>query len=350
MALARLGHAVTGRLRRPLHLLHPPPPPLTDHHAAVAHSFALIHESTRARGFASSPYNAGGVIGYKGQSPVYTVKVLELLLQINHTRSMSTAAQAEPPSLSKAPTPSQTSSKVPLGARKVGMKVVMMSPGFVYEPYSIREPIPFWKSSLPFPNTDPSASFQDRIVRVSSFKLNTKRWFTPSGWRRTKEDVILEMKNAYAVSRLRKKTGYTKKQFYDQAFKIYKEVNTLMARGDTPSLRKILTERMHSTIKNELKKRQSMWSSVHWELVEPAVCIRTLRARMIGLDKNDLDKAFIQLTLEFVTKQKFEAYNTKGEVVSGDKSKEVLVKDIWVFERSLFHPGAYWRVCGRITL
>lgn len=177
-----------------------------------------------------------------------------------------------------------------------------------------------------------------------------KRWFTPSGWRRTKEDVILEMKNAYAVSRLRKKTGYTKKEFYDQAFKIYKEVNTLMAHGDTSSLRKILTERMHSTIKNELKKRQSMWSSVHWELVEPAVCIRTLRARMIGLDKNDLDKAFIQLTLEFVTKQKFEAYNTKGEVVSGDKSKEVLVKDIWVFERSLFHPGAYWRVCGRITL
>ncbi|XP_052160827.1 uncharacterized protein LOC127778288 [Oryza glaberrima] len=321
MALARLGHAVTGRLRRPLHLLHPPPPPLTDHHASVAHSFALIHASTRARGFASSPYNAGGVIGYRGRSPVYTVKVLELLFQINHTRSMSTAAQAEPPSLSKAPTPSQTSSKVPLGARKVGMKVVMMSPGFVYEPYSIREPIPFWK-----------------------------RWFTPSGWRRTKEDVILEMKNAYAVSRLRKKTGYTKKEFYDQAFKIYKEVNTLMAHGDTSSLRKILTERMHSTIKNELKKRQSMWSSVHWELVVPAVCIRTLRARMIGLDKNDLDKAFIQLTLEFVTKQKFEAYNTKGEVVSGDKSKEVLVKDIWVFERSLFHPGAYWRVCGRITL
>uniref|UniRef100_A0A453AWA7 Tim44-like domain-containing protein n=1 Tax=Aegilops tauschii subsp. strangulata TaxID=200361 RepID=A0A453AWA7_AEGTS len=29
---------------------------------------------------------------------------------------------------------------------------------------------------------------------------------------------------------------------------------------------------------------------------------------------------------------------------------QVLVKDIWVFERSLFHPGAYWRVCARITL
>jgi len=32
------------------------------------------------------------------------------------------------------------------------------------------------------------------------------------------------MKNAYAVSRLRKKTGYTKKQFYDEALNIYKEV------------------------------------------------------------------------------------------------------------------------------
>jgi len=35
------------------------------------------------------------------------------------------------------------------------------------------------------------------------------------------------MKNAYAVSRLRKKTGYTKKQFYDQALKIYKEVRLI---------------------------------------------------------------------------------------------------------------------------
>jgi hypothetical protein len=36
------------------------------------------------------------------------------------------------------------------------------------------------------------------------------------------------------------------------------------------------------TIKNELKRRQSKWSSVHWELVEPAVSIRTLRARMVS--------------------------------------------------------------------
>lgn len=258
-------------------------------------------------------------------SPLHAVQVLELVVHLNHARQMLSGAAAPAPAgptSSGAPaTPPLVSKGVPVGARKVGMKVVMMSPGFVYEPYCVREPISFWK-----------------------------RLFTRSGWSRTKEDVILELKNAYAVSRLRKKTGYTKKQFYDQAFNIYKEVNKLMAQGDTSSLRKALTDSMHSTVKNEIKRRESKWKSVHLELVEPAVSIRTLRARMIGLDKNDLDKAFIQLTLEFVTKQKFEAYNSKGEVVSGDKSKEVLVKDIWVFERSLFHPGAYWRVCGRITL
>ncbi|KAF8668947.1 hypothetical protein HU200_052158 [Digitaria exilis] len=308
MALARLGQSLSRRLHRPLFVPPPPlPPPPTDYHAAFVRSFSPTHTGACLRGFASLTHNSSSVIGHKlgGPSPVHIVKVLNLVVDLDHNRQMSTA----------------TASKAPVGARKVGLKVVMMSPGFVYEPYSPRERIPFWK-----------------------------RWFTLSGWRRTKEDIILEMKNAYAVSRLRKKTGYTKKQFYDQALNIYKEANTLMAHGDTSALRKILTERMHSTMKNEIKRRQSKWSSVHWELVEPAVSIRTLRARMIGLDKNDLDKAFIQLTLEFVTKQKFEAYNSKGVVVSGDKSKEVLVKDIWVFERSLFHPGAYWRVCGRITL
>lgn len=103
-------------------------------------------------------------------------------------------------------------------------------------------------------------------------------------------------------------------------------------------------------LKNDIKQRESMWSTVYWELVEPAVKIRTLRARLIGVDRSDINKVFIQLTLDFLTKQKFEAYNSNGAVVAGDKNKEVLVRDIWVFEKSLFHPGAYWRLCGRISL
>ncbi|KAG0488130.1 hypothetical protein HPP92_006941 [Vanilla planifolia] len=204
---------------------------------------------------------------------------------------------------------------------KTTLKITMLSLGFVYEPYEPREPISF-----------------------------LKRWFTPSGWRRTKEDLIMEMKTAYAIARLRKKTGYSKKQFYQNAVALYKEINSLMANGDVTSLRKSVTEKMYSTLKNELKRRETMWQHVYWELLEPIVKVRTLRARMIALDKNDLDKAFIQLTIEFLAKQRFEAYDSKGSVVAGDKAKEILVRDIWVFERSLFHVGADWRLCGRISI
>ncbi|CAA6654066.1 unnamed protein product [Spirodela intermedia] len=215
-----------------------------------------------------------------------------------------------------------TQAKMPMQAlRQGGLQVTMLSPGFVYEPYKPREPIPFWR-----------------------------RWFTPSGWRRTKEDMIMELKNAYTVARLRKKTGYSRKEFYQEALKLYKEINIQLASGDKASLRKLVTENMFSAFKNDLKRRESSWKSVYWELVEPAVRIRTLRARMIGVDKNDLDKAFVQLTLEFLTKQKFEAYDSNGNIVGGDKTKEVLVRDIWVLERSLFHPGSYWRLCSRISL
>ncbi|XP_031403630.1 39S ribosomal protein L45, mitochondrial-like isoform X2 [Punica granatum] len=205
-------------------------------------------------------------------------------------------------------------------ARQRGAQISLFSPGFVYAPYTPREPIPFWK-----------------------------RWFTRSGWRRTKDDVILELKSAYAIAKLRR-TGYTKQQFYLEAIDLYKKINFLVAHGDKKSLRKLVTEKMYSTLKNDIKQRTSMWSTVYWEMVEPAVKIRTLRARLIGVDKNDVNKVFVQLTLEFLTKQRFEAYDSNGKVVAGDKNKEILVRDIWVFEKSLFHTGAHWRLCGKIVL
>lgn len=83
--------------------------------------------------------------------------------------------------------------------------------------------------------------------------------------------------------------------------------------------------------------------------MEPYILI-LLTTPQIGIDRTDLSKAFIQLTLEFLTKQvsvifshqfvsnafeavlssgyhyylqKFEAYDAKGNVVAGDKKKEV---------------------------
>lgn len=230
-----------------------------------------------------------------------TTMVAESSIFLNGSRSLSTQVKA------------------PAQARQMGaLKVSMLSPGFIYEPYGPREPISF-----------------------------LRRWFTRNGWTRTKDDIFLELKNAYAIAKLRK-AGYSKQKFYTEAVNLYKEINTLMANGDKTSLRKMVTENMYSALKSEIKLRESRWSNVYWELIEPVTKIRTLRARMIGVDRDDLSKVFIQLTLEFLSKQKFEAYDSKGAVVAGNKDKEVLVRDIWVFEKSQFHQGAYWRLCGRI--
>ncbi|VVB15269.1 unnamed protein product [Arabis nemorensis] len=214
-----------------------------------------------------------------------------------------------------------TQVKAPPQLQKTGaVRVSMVSPGFVYEAYALQEKISIWR-----------------------------RCFTKSGWQRTKEDFIRELRSAYAIAKLRK-TGYSKNSFYIEALELYKEINILMANGDKKTIRKNVTERMYSALKNEIKQREAIWDRVHWEMIEPVIKIRTLQARLIGIDRTDLKKAFIQLTLEFLTKQKFEAYDSKGNVVAGDKNKEVLVRDIWVFEKSLFHTGAYWRLCGRIKL
>ncbi|KAH8490978.1 hypothetical protein H0E87_023203 [Populus deltoides] len=255
--------------------------------------------------FSSCLYNGRNALPWTHRSTMTlrSTTAMELSIFLNDKRSATTKVNAPPQ------------------ARQMGsLKVSISSPGFIYEPYAPRDTISFWR-----------------------------RWFTKSGWRRTKNDIILELKNAYAIVKLRK-TGYSKHKFYVEAIKLYKEINTLLANGDKTALRKAVTEKMYSELKNEIKQRQSAWnmSKLYWEMIEPAVLIRTLRARLIGVDKSDLNKVFIQLTLEIKTKQKFEAYDSKGARVAGDKNKEILVREIWVFEKSLFHPGAYWRLCGRI--
>jgi large subunit ribosomal protein L45 len=53
-----------------------------------------------------------------------------------------------------------------------------------------------------------------------------------------------------------------------------------MANGEKKTIRKNVTERMYSALKNEIKQREAMWDGVYWEMVEPVVKIRTLQARL----------------------------------------------------------------------
>ncbi|OIT19623.1 hypothetical protein A4A49_40518, partial [Nicotiana attenuata] len=198
----------------------------------------------------------GGIPWTSGDKPMLHSTTMQEPISYGYMRSVTTQAKA------------------PAQARQMGaVKVSMVSPGIVYDPYAPREKIPFWK-----------------------------RYFTRSGWKRTKEELSSELKSAYAIAKLRK-GGYSKQKFYAEAVGIYKEINTQMANGGKTPLRKLVTEHMYSALKNEIKQRESVWPTVYWELIEPIVKVRTLRARLIGVDKNDLNKAFIQLTLEFLSKQ-----------------------------------------------
>ncbi|KAG6420153.1 hypothetical protein SASPL_116672 [Salvia splendens] len=204
---------------------------------------------------------------------------------ISCLRFFSAQAAATTPPSSPARTPAQS-------GKSAAVKLSITSPGVVGDPYSPSEPISFWR-----------------------------RCFTRSGQKRTKEEFTSQLKSMYAIAQVRKKYGHSKKKFYEESVYLYQEINTLMANGDKKSLRKFVTEHMYSTLKNEIKHRD--WVHVHWELIMPIVKIRTLRARLIGTDKNDVMKSFAQITIEIFSKQKFEAYDSNGAVVSGDKEKEV---------------------------
>ncbi|XP_057855748.1 uncharacterized protein LOC131065276 isoform X4 [Cryptomeria japonica] len=158
--------------------------------------------------------------------------------------------------------------------QKVGLQLSLVSPGIILEPYKPPEPVSF-----------------------------LQRFFTRAGWKRTRQDLISELRTAYAIAKLRKLAGYSKPKFYREAVQHYKEINTFLAQKDQTSLRKLVTENMYSIFKKEIKQREGIWSRVHWEMIEPAVKVQTLQARMIGVDKDNLDKAFVQVTLEVLTNQ-----------------------------------------------
>ncbi|KAJ7522701.1 hypothetical protein O6H91_18G023300 [Diphasiastrum complanatum] len=204
----------------------------------------------------------------------------------------------------------------------VKLKLYLGSSGMIGEPYK-RPP------SLPF--------FQ--------------RWLTIEGWKLRKEYIMGQLKTGYTLAKLRQKNrGYSQQKFYHDASDLYKKVNVALAQGDRSSLRQLVTDNLFSVMKNELKHREASWPRVEWELVGHVKKIRTLQARMIGFEKSNPDNAFVQITLKLLSNQKFMAYDAQGKLVAGDKDKELLVEDIWVFEKPLLLSDAKWRLCGRISI
>lgn len=101
-------------------------------------------------------------------------------------RFLSAQAQAQAPASS------------PAQARQTGaVKVSLTSPGFVGDPFSPGEPVSFWH-----------------------------RYFTRSGWKRTKDEFVSQLKSAYAIAKVRRKYGHSKQKFYEETTHLYREVQS----------------------------------------------------------------------------------------------------------------------------
>ncbi|KAK6911506.1 hypothetical protein RJ641_023599 [Dillenia turbinata] len=239
---------------------------------------------------------------------------------------------------------------------EAAVKVSTTSPGFVYDPYEPCEPIPLWKR---FYKKSWEKNKRRYYVRDNLLRLYSQFWLY---LRMLVKTVLPFFKSAYATAKLRKK-GFSKQQIYAEALDLYKEltmgksgclmnwsalgssflcssvlnlvgdfttryacfimtrgwrwkcrhpqgwvhmeINSYMANGDKTSLRKPVTEKMYSVcfLCSSALFLQHIVLYLHYDLTLLHVI------RYIAVDKEDLEK-------------KFEADDSSGAIVAGDKNKE----------------------------
>ncbi len=203
------------------------------------------------------------------------------------------------------------------------MQVEVASPGLLAEPYR-GEPPPLPWSAL----------------------------FTRSGWQTRWGRWIGSLRSMYTLARCtRDIPGFGLHDFKIEASGLYRGLNELIAAGDKPAMRRLVTEKMYSLLKKEVQQReQGGWHRVDWgmkQLPEPKD-ISVVQGRLIQADESDQSLAFAQLTCRIQSRQTCAVYGKGGKLVSGEPGVEVEVVDHWVFERLLKRPSAKWSVAARL--
>lgn len=163
------------------------------------------------------------------------------------------------------------------------------------------------------------------------------------------------MKNIYTLARVRKDVeGWTLGGFKALATRLHADICTAIAAGDKHQLRHVLTETVLNDVKRELRAReQGGWARVAWSL-EAMDQVSLVHARLMVPNPKDTSLAFAQLTVEFLSTQRFEALDARNTRVAGDASVPVKVQEFWVFEHpigSVRLPDNMrrWRLAARLS-
>ena len=124
-------------------------------------------------------------------------------------------------------------------------------------------------------------------------------------------------------------------QFMDGAKMAFEMVFDAFAKGDTETLKMLLSDSVFKDFNGELEKRNNEDNKEETTLV--AVSGRELvRAGLTG------NKA--RLTVKFTSEQITVVRNAEGQIVEGDASETHMVESEWVFERDVTSKNPNWKI------
>ena len=184
--------------------------------------------------------------------------------------------------------------------------------------------------------------------------LPVSSWFTAEGWKTRWKRILGRMKNIYTLARVRKDVAdWSLGGFKKLAAEMHGDISQAIASGDSNKLRHLLTDSVLTDVKRELRAReQGGWTRVSWSL-DSMDEVSLVHARLMAPNEKDTSTAFAQLTIEFQSTQRFEAFDARNKRVVGDASKPVKVAEFWVFERGLGSalPSQMhkWRLAARLS-
>ena len=184
--------------------------------------------------------------------------------------------------------------------------------------------------------------------------------FTLSGWKTRWTRVLGKMKNVYTLAKVRKDLPeFSLSSFKAMATEMHREICGIIAAGEGSAskhdLQKCLTEAVYTDIRRELRARsQGGWARVAWSL-DSMDDVSVVHARLMAPNPKDTSLAFAQLTVEFCSTQRFEAFDARNKRVAGDAATPVKVIEHWVFERpigTVILPGGMqrWRLAARLSV
>jgi predicted lipid-binding transport protein (Tim44 family) len=126
---------------------------------------------------------------------------------------------------------------------------------------------------------------------------------------------------------------FDEKGFMQGARQAFEMIVTAFARGDTPTLRPLLSDDVYDNFAAAIRNRQA--------------ADETLETQVVSLHDADLIEARMEgrtafVTIKFVSDQINVTRNAAGAVVDGDPNQPLEVVDIWTFARNTRSRNPNW--------